>query len=139
MSSYCLPGPKKIFFFLVARQAPSFIFTHFLLLSQYTSPFCPFAFSSVLLSSSSLPSFPSYPLLSVFLLFPFFLPGTFELFSYLPGSAATTLLRLFEPCCLPSMSFSCLPIIGRIIAHSWTKWADKYLLIALVPHEKSIN
>ena len=74
-------GLQKIFFFLVASQAPSFLFTHFLLLSQYTTPFYPFAFLSLFLSlafPSSLAFSPFFPLPS--LSFPFFLRGKFEHF-----------------------------------------------------------
>ena len=47
----------------------------------------------------SLPS----PSFRFFFLFPSFLPGKFEHFSYLPGSAATTLLRFIEPCSNPAL------------------------------------
>ena len=79
-----------VFFFQAASQAPSFLCTHFLLLSKYTTLLYLFTFLSLFLS----PSFPSspalFPLPSILFLFPFFFPGKFEHFSYLPGSAAST-------------------------------------------------
>ena len=94
---HCLSGPKSIFF-LVASQAPSFLFTRTLCPSQYTSPFCPFTILSFFLPPSSLPFSPFFsPSFHFFFLFPFFLPGKFEHFSCLPGSTATMLLRFLSP------------------------------------------
>ena len=74
--SNVLTRAKKIIFFLVASQGPSFLFTRFLLLSQYTIPLCSFTFLSLFLSPSSLPFFPLFsPSIRFFFLFPFFLDG----------------------------------------------------------------
>ena len=87
---------SKIFFFLVASQVPSLLFTHFLLLSKYTTLFYSFTFLSF-----PLPFLPFLPYLLSFhfpflpFVLPFFLSGKFEHFSCLPGSAATALLRFF--------------------------------------------
>ena len=90
---FALKRARNIFFFLVA----SFHFTHFLLLSQYSTQFCPFAFSLSFYPLPPFPSFSSSPLPYIsFSFFPCFLPGKFEHFSYLPGSVATMLLRFFE-------------------------------------------
>ena len=67
--TYNIPRPKNIFFLLVASQALSFLFTHFLLLSQYTTSFCPFTFLSFFLSPASLPFFPFFRLPSVYFSF----------------------------------------------------------------------
>ena len=97
---------QKIFFFLVASQVPSFLFKHFLLLSQYTTLLCPFTFLSFFLSSFSPPFFPFYsPFFRFFFLFLFFLFGKFEHLSYLPCSAAMTLHGFLSPsrqwiCCV---------------------------------------
>ena len=91
-------GPKNIF---LPEQAKHllFFFTHFLPLSRYANPFCPFTFLfPLLLSFPFLPSFLFFLFpFRFFFLFLFFLPGKFEHFSYLPSSTATTLLRFFEP------------------------------------------
>ena len=83
---------SKRFSFLVAGQALSFLLPLFLLLSLHTASFYPFSFS--------LPSFPPFPFpflpICCFFLFPCFLLGKFEHFSYFLGSAATSLRRTFE-------------------------------------------
>ena len=87
---------QKIFFFLVA-QAPSFALHTFFFFPNVPPHSVPLPFSFFLYSSFP-PFFLFYsPSFCFFLLFPFFLPGKFEHFRYLPGSTATTLLCFLSP------------------------------------------
>ena len=91
----CWVGLNKIFSFLVARLA-----LHFFLHNSFFFPYIlPHSILNPFLTFFLFRLFPFLPSLFPF---PLFLPGKFEHFSYLPGSAANHVIVLcfFEPCCL---------------------------------------
>ena len=110
---------QNSFPFLVTSQALSFLVTHLFLLSLYTAPFYPLSFLSFI-------SFLSFPFPSVFLfLFPIFLPGKLEHFSYLPGST-TTMLRHFLSPVVPVLKDLFLSLLNLPRDHRSLKTAKKY-------------